>query len=89
VIATGSRTDRPDYDDTVAPTFDVFRLESSRTVRLFGTAGEERARLEVRRDGDRLSAEVVSGELAGGWTLRWNRGPSVTGTGRELELRLP
>jgi alpha-D-xyloside xylohydrolase len=89
VIAHGSRADRPDYDDTVAPVFDAFRLEGARTVRLFGPAGEERARVEVRRDGDRLTAEVVAGELAGEWTLRWNRGPSVSGTGRELELRLP
>jgi alpha-D-xyloside xylohydrolase len=89
VIATGSRTDRPDYDDTMAPTFDVFRLEGRRTVRLFGASGEERARVDVRRDDDRVIAEVVSGQLAEDWTLRWNRGPSVTGSGRELELRLP
>ena len=67
----------------------MFRLEGRRTVRLFGAAGEERVRVEVRRDGDRLAAEVVSGALTGDWTLRWNRGPSVSGTGRELELRLP
>ena len=89
VIATGSRTDRPDYDDTMAPTFDVFRLEDRRTVRLFGASGEERARVDVRRDDDRVIAEVVSGQLGEDWTLRWNRGPSVTGSGRELELRLP
>jgi alpha-D-xyloside xylohydrolase len=91
VIAVGSRTDRPDYDDAVSPTFDAFRLEDGerRTVRLFGASGEERVRVDVRRDSDRLSAEVSSGELPEGWTLRWNRGPSVTGTGRELELRLP
>jgi alpha-D-xyloside xylohydrolase len=91
VIAVGSRTDRPDYDDAVSPTFEAFRLENGerRTVRLFGAFGEERVRVEARRDGDRLSAEVSSGELPEGWTLRWNRGPSVTGTGRELELQLP
>jgi hypothetical protein len=36
-----------------------------------------------------LAAEVVSGELSGEWTLRSRRGASVSGTGRELELRLP
>jgi alpha-D-xyloside xylohydrolase len=76
VIATG-RSDRPDYDDTIAPTFEVFGLGSGevRTVRLFGASGEERARVEVRRDGDRLSAEVVSGELPEGWTVRSNHAP--------------
>src|SRR3954447_938580 len=90
VIAVGSRTDRPDYDDAVSPTFEVFRLESGArcTARLFGASGEERVRVEVWRDGDRLIAEVASGQLPEGWTLRWNRGPSVTGTGRSLELPL-
>jgi alpha-D-xyloside xylohydrolase len=86
VIATG-RGDRPDYDDTLSPTFEAFG--DGGTARLFGAAGEERARVEVRRDGDRLAAEVVSGELSGEWTLRSRRGASVSGTGRELELRLP
>jgi alpha-D-xyloside xylohydrolase len=91
VIATGPRSDRPDYDDAVAPTFDVFGLASGerRTVRLFGASGEERVRVEVARDGDRLSAGVVSGELPEGWTLRWNRGPSAAGAGSELELLVP
>src|SRR3954462_8919075 len=91
VIAVGSRTDRPDYDDAIAPTFEVFRLESGArcTARLFGASGEERVRVKVRRDGDRLIAEVASGQLPEGWTLRWNRGPSAAGTGRSLELRLP
>jgi alpha-D-xyloside xylohydrolase len=74
VIATG-RSDRPDYDDTIAPTFEVFGLEGSRTVRLFGASGEERARVEVRCDGDDLSAEVVSGALPEGWTVRRNHAP--------------
>jgi alpha-D-xyloside xylohydrolase len=85
VIATG-RGDRPDYDDTASPTFEAFG--DGGTARLFGAAGEERARVEVRRAGDRLTAEVVSGELSGEWTLRWRRGPSASGTGRELELRI-
>jgi alpha-D-xyloside xylohydrolase len=91
VLATGSRDDRPDYDDADSPTFAVFGLGSGeeRTARLFGAAGEERVRVEVRRDGDRLSAAVAAGELTGEWTLRWGRGPSVAGTGRSLELTLP
>jgi alpha-D-xyloside xylohydrolase len=86
VIATG-RGDRPDYDDTVSPTFEVFG--DAGTARLFGASGEERARVEVRREAGRLTAEVASGELTGEWTLRWNRGPSATGAGRAVELRLP
>jgi alpha-D-xyloside xylohydrolase len=86
VIALG-RGDRPDYDDAVSPTFAVFGAGG--TARLFGAAGEERVRVEAARDGDRLTASVVSGELAGEWTLRSGRGPSVSGSGRELELRIP
>src|SRR3954452_9933203 len=86
VIAHG-RSDRPDYDDTVAPTFEVFGLEDggARTVRLFDAAGAQQAVVEVTREDNRLSAR---GDLPGEWTLRWNRGPSVSGTG-ELELRIP
>jgi alpha-D-xyloside xylohydrolase len=95
VIATGSRTDRPDYDDTVAPTLEVFGLGAgeARTVRLFDAAGAPRAMVEVARDGDRVTAR---GDLPGEWTLRWvngprgeQRGPSVTGSESELELRIP
>jgi alpha-D-xyloside xylohydrolase len=88
VIVTGSRSDRPDYDDSAAPVIEVFGLADgdSRTVRLFDAAGARQAAVEVTRDGDRLSAR---GELPGEWTLRWNRGPAVTGTGGALELSLP
>jgi alpha-D-xyloside xylohydrolase len=88
VIATSSRTDRPDYDDTVAPTFEVFRLPDgeARTVRLFDAPGAQQAAVEVTREGDRL---IARGDLPGEWTLRWNRGPSVTGTSGELVLQLP
>jgi alpha-D-xyloside xylohydrolase len=84
VIAVGSRTDRPDYDDADAPTLEVFRLAGgeTRTVRLFDAAGAEQAAVEVTRDGDRLR-----GDFAGEWTLRWNRGPSVSGSGA-LELQI-
>ncbi len=88
VLALGSRRDRPDYDDAVSPTFAVFGLADgdARTVRLFDASGSERVRVEVRRDGDRLTAR---GDLPGEWTLQWGRGPAVTGTGSELELRVP
>src|SRR3954470_3226033 len=81
VIATG-RGDRPDYEDTENLVVEVCGLGEGerRTVRLFDAAGAEQAAVEVARDGDR-----VSGDFAGEWTLRWNRGPSVSGTG-ELEL---
>src|SRR5699024_7568405 len=83
VIATG-RSDRPDYDDTESLVLEVFGLQDggARTVRLFDAAGAQQAAIEVTRDGDR-----VRGDFAGEWTLRWNRGPSVTGTGA-LELSL-
>jgi alpha-D-xyloside xylohydrolase len=88
VLALGSRSDRPDYDDAVSPTFAVFGLADgdARTVRLFDASGAEQVRVEVRREGDRLTAR---GDLPGEWTLQWGRGPSVTGTGSQLELRLP
>jgi alpha-D-xyloside xylohydrolase len=88
VIATSSCTDRPDYDDTVAPTFEVFGLPDgeARTVRLFDALGAQQAAVEVTRGGDRL---IARGDLPGEWTLRWNRGPSVTGTSGELVLQLP
>ena len=88
VLAASSRTDRPDYDDTVAPTFEVFGLPDgeARTVRLFDAAGAQQAAVEVTREGDRL---IARGDLPGEWTLRWNRGPSVTGTSGELVLQLP
>jgi alpha-D-xyloside xylohydrolase len=95
VIATGSRRDRPDYDDAVAPTFEVFGLADgeARTVRLFDAAGARRATVEVARDRDRVSARA---DLPAEWTLRWvtgprgeQRGPSLTGTAGELELRIP
>jgi alpha-D-xyloside xylohydrolase len=91
VLAVGSRTDRPDYDDALSPTFAAFGLGDgeARTARLFGASGEERARVEVRRDGDRLTGSLAAGELPEGWTLRWGRGPSVSGSGRALELRIP
>jgi alpha-D-xyloside xylohydrolase len=91
VLAVGSRSDRPDYDDALSPTFAAYGLDSgeARTVRLFGAAGEERVRVEVRRDGGRLTAELAAGQLPEGWTLRWGHGPSVTGTAGALELRIP
>jgi len=48
--------------------------------------GAQQAAVEVTRVGDRL---IARGDLPGEWTLRWNRGPSVTGTSGELVLPLP
>jgi alpha-D-xyloside xylohydrolase len=102
VIPVSGRTDRPDYDDAVAPTFEVFGLaDGARTVvRLFDTGGGEQVRVEVTREGARLRAAVVHGleHLVDGWTLRWvsgpqgpDRGPAVSGaaTDDELTLALP
>ncbi len=102
VVPEGGRSDRPDYDDAVAPTFEVFELADGdrRQVRLLGATGEERVVVEVARDGQALRAEVLTGQehLTEGWGLCWvtgprgdDRGPSVRGTAdaRELSLTLP
>jgi alpha-D-xyloside xylohydrolase len=85
VLALGSRTDRPDYDDAVAPTFEVFDLAdgSSSTTHLYDDQGRERLSLRVSREGTQLVAEVVSGveQLADGWTLTWAAGPFGARTG--------
>ena len=101
VIARGSRTDRPDYDDAMAPTFEVFALEDGqvRTAVLFGDAGESRVAVEIRRSGETLTARVVRGleNLTDGWSVRWVTGPdgdtrgpvAQAGPGwEELELRI-
>jgi alpha-D-xyloside xylohydrolase len=99
VIPVSGRTDRPDYDDAIAPTFEVFGLADGerRVVRLFDAAGGERVRVEVTRSGSELRAAVVEGlaQLVEGWTLRWvagpqgaDRGPSVTGTAADGALTL-
>jgi alpha-D-xyloside xylohydrolase len=102
VIPVGSRTDRPDYDDTIAPTFEVFGLADGdqNVVRLFDATGAEKVRVEVARAGGELRATVVRGveNLADGWTLRWvtgpqgtRRGPSVSAApaGESVRLDLP
>ena len=63
VIAVGSRADRPDYDDAVAPTFEVFDLADggSTVTHLYDELGRERVSLRVARDGSRVVAEVVAG----------------------------
>jgi alpha-D-xyloside xylohydrolase len=99
VLPVGSRSDRPDYDDAIAPTFEVFGMADGdqRVVRLFDPAGDECVRIEVTRAGDELRAAVVQGleHLVAGWTLRWvtgpqgvDRGPSVTGAAADAELML-
>ena len=85
VIAVGSRADRPDYDDTVAPLFEVFDLAdgASSTTHLFDDAGRERVSLTVSRRGAQVVAEVVSGleHLGDGWSLAWATGPFGSRTG--------
>src|SRR3954465_7107252 len=89
VVPVGGRPDRPDYDDAVAPPFEVFGLgDGERTaVRLFDGSGGEQVRVEVSRDGDRLHAAVAHGaeRLVEGWTLRWVNGPQ--GAQRGLAVR--
>ena len=85
VIAVGSRADRPDYDDAVAPHFEVFALDdgASTTTQLFDDVGRERVSLTVSRLGAQVVAEVVNGleHLADGWSLTWATGPFGARTG--------
>ena len=89
VIALGSRADRPDYDDAVAPTFEVFDLADgdSTVTHLYDELGRERVSLRVARDGSRVVGEVVTGaeHLTEGWRLTWAAGPFGGRTGPTAE----
>ena len=89
VIALGSRADRPDYDDAIAPTFEVFDLAdgASSLTHLYDDLGRERVSLRVARDGTRVVAEVVAGveQLTQGWRLTWGAGPLGRRTGPTAE----
>ena len=85
----GSRADRPDYDDAVAPTFEVFDLADgdSTVTHLYDELGRERVSLRVARDGSRVVGEVVAGSehLTEGWRLTWAAGPFGGRTGPTAE----
>jgi alpha-D-xyloside xylohydrolase len=85
VIAVGNRSDRPDYDDTVAPSFEVFDLAdgTSSTTHLYDDEGRERVSVQVSRNGNQVVAEVVAGldHLSDGWSLTWATGPYGNRTG--------
>ena len=89
VLAVGSRADRPDYDDAVAPTFEVFGLADggSTVTHLYDELGRERVSLRVARDGSRVAGEVVTGaeHLTEGWRLTWAAGPFGGRTGPTAE----
>ncbi len=89
VIAVGSRADRPDYDDALAPTFEVFDLADgdSSVTHLYDELGRERVSLRVARHGNEVVAEVVAGleELTEGWRLTWATGPFGGRTGPTAE----
>jgi alpha-D-xyloside xylohydrolase len=102
VVPLGSRADRPDYDDALAPTFEVFALADGETrlATLHGDSGAARVTVEVRRTGQVLSARVVAGldQMAEGWALQWVTGPQGNERGplgraaagqQRLEIRLP
>jgi alpha-D-xyloside xylohydrolase len=100
VIPTGAVEDRPDYDHSDQPTFEVFGLDdgASATAALHDEAGQPSACVEVSRRGRRVTAVIVSGGVTGGWSVRWVTGPigparGVTVTGAAdvdtLVLELP
>jgi alpha-D-xyloside xylohydrolase len=85
VIPLGSRSERPDYDDALSPTFEVFGLADgdSSSTHLYDDEGHERVTVSVARHGTQLVAEVVAGmeHLSEGWGLRWAVGPFSDRTG--------
>jgi alpha-D-xyloside xylohydrolase len=89
VVPTGSVENRPDYDHSDQPTFEVFGLDDGAvaTTRLHDHAGHQSAVIEVARRGQQLTATIVAGSdaIVSGWSLRWvtgpigpNRGPLAT-----------
>jgi alpha-D-xyloside xylohydrolase len=89
VLALGSRADRPDYDDAVAPAFEVFDLADgdSAVTHLYDERGTERVSLRVVRHGTEVVAEVLAGldQLTQGWRLTWATGPFGGRTGPTAE----
>ena len=90
VIALGSRADRPDYDDAVAPDLRGVRPRRRRLVghppvrRARGASGCPAGR---RATGAEVVAEVVAGldHLTEGWRLTWATGPFGDRTGPTAE----
>jgi alpha-D-xyloside xylohydrolase len=85
VLVVGSRADRPDYDDAIAPAFEVFGLaDGDATVAtLWDELGNERVSVRVERRGAQVVAEVEEGldQLCDGWRLTWAAGPFGSRTG--------
>jgi alpha-D-xyloside xylohydrolase len=85
VIAVGSRADRPDYDDAIATTFEVFDLADgdSSLTHLYDDLGRVRVSLRVARHGSQVVADIVTGVelLTEGWRLTWAAGPIGSRTG--------
>ncbi|MET8001065.1 alpha-xylosidase [Nonomuraea glycinis] len=69
VLATGARSDRPDYDYADGVTLTAYRLADGdrRTVTVPDTSGDAAAVFEVSRVGDRVHARRTDGVPA-----RWN-----------------
>ena len=101
VIPLGTRDDRPDYDDALAPDFEVFGMQDgdSSVTHLYDDLGRERVSVRISRRADDLLAEVLEGSehLREGWRLSWAAGPYGGRTGptadaapgqRELVLAL-
>src|SRR5579871_3854077 len=77
VLAVGSRDDRPDYDYADGVTFQVYALDAGReiTVTVPTLQGETALTARIRREGDRLHADVQS--AASSWHLLLVGIPSV------------
>jgi alpha-D-xyloside xylohydrolase len=92
VIAVGARQDRPDYDDALTPTFEVFGMVDgdSSVTHLYDDEGRERVSVRVARHGDQVVAEVLDGlhHLREGWRLTWVAGPFGGRTGPTAEAPL-
>jgi alpha-D-xyloside xylohydrolase len=89
VIPVGARADRPDYDDAIAPAFEVFGMQDgdSTVTHLYDDLGRERVSVRISRRADEVMAEVLDGadHLSEGWRLTWATGPFGSRTGATAE----
>ena len=89
VIPVGARPDRPDYDDALAPVFEVFGMQDgdSSVTHLYDDLGRERVSVRISRRADEIVAQVLDGSdhLSEGWRVTWATGPFGSRTGATAE----